>query len=283
MALPMNVSMQSTDNNCNEKCGYSFNYPNLVTCNVTLFDTNLFVSNISSGSSPPVTFNYNAYNVVSMDIYSPSVHMFNGNRTDGELIISHQPVTFGPNLVVCVPLIKGATSTPGGRFIADIINSSVSNLHATGDKGTVQLKDASLSSVVPKKPFFYYQSDAYDVVIYGMDNGIFIDTAVMTALQSLIKPEQKTIFPQKDYLEYNAAGPGSSAGIGEDIIWAICDAIPSDDRVEISRPKTDFTVDGLNFNINGNLLDNPYISFVLYALVVLGIAFAVNKLLTKTK
>jgi hypothetical protein len=260
------------DNYCSEKCGYSFNYPALASCNCTYYGTFLEVTNIPSGNTPPVTFDAKGYNVASMTIYRPSVHRFNGDNADGELVITHTPSTSGPILKVCIPLMGGVQSTDGGQFITDIIKGSVLSLHAVNDNTMLRLDNHSLNSVVPSSSYFFYQSDdgTTSIIVYGLTSAVVINTSVMNSLASLVEPASApSIFPAVANLEYNKGGP--SSGDTNEEYYMDCQPTGNSEETEgvFFSKKADI------INDMSLMLSSEMINYVLLIIIFVTVLFAV--------
>ena len=67
-----------------------------------------------------------------MRLYSPSLHKYNGKQADAEFIINHTNVTQNEQLLVCIPIISGASSAG----VADSIISQVALKAPTKDTQT---------------------------------------------------------------------------------------------------------------------------------------------------
>ena len=83
----MNISPKNVSGKCDNKCSYEYNYPetNLVATNVGLF----ILLTCDATSHSPVIYNSEKYNVLNITLTSPSIHLFNNNKTNAEILIEH--------------------------------------------------------------------------------------------------------------------------------------------------------------------------------------------------
>lgn len=240
---PMNISMSGFDNFCDEKCAYSFKYQISNICTATNYGSYIYLNYIDAGTVPPVSFNSNSYKVDSIEIYSPSLHYFNGNPVDGEVIITHSPLSTGQPLIVCIPLSTNSVkATAATQIITDIINSAVTNQLKQGDPSmTIKLNDYNLDTIVPVTPFFYYTgSNNYNIIVYGLASAISVNQSVITGLQKIITPEQTVKYPAVDYYYMNKYGP-STGGNGDGQIYIDCQPTGNSEETEpvtYSKPPT---------------------------------------------
>jgi hypothetical protein len=69
------------------KCAYNFQYPE---SNTTAKNQGVMINLTYDNSNvPPVLYNEVKYNVSKIMLFSPSLHLFNENKIDAEIIISH--------------------------------------------------------------------------------------------------------------------------------------------------------------------------------------------------
>ena len=101
---PVNLNVRN--NRCSIQCELQFDYK-ISDCVASNKKTHLQYTYNAPQSE--VYFNNISYTVQDIRIYSPSLHQFDGDKVDAELVITH--ATAGsPKLVVCVPIIKKNTS-----------------------------------------------------------------------------------------------------------------------------------------------------------------------------
>jgi carbonic anhydrase len=105
----INISPKNVYGKCDLKCIYNFKYKET---NLTVKNNGINISMTCDNTNvPPVMYNEAKYTVSQIMIFSPSLHLFNENKVDAELIIEHIPETGGQNLFVCIPIIKSSDSS----------------------------------------------------------------------------------------------------------------------------------------------------------------------------
>ena len=97
----INISSDVIAGKCDNKCSYVYDYLN--TNLVIKKDTNM-ITIINEGIEPVVKYNNNNYMVSSTMLVTPSLHKFNNNKTDGEILIEHMPIQGGKKMYVCIPI-----------------------------------------------------------------------------------------------------------------------------------------------------------------------------------
>jgi hypothetical protein len=209
----INISPTNIAGSCDLKCSYSFKYTeSSSTANNTGVSIGL---TYDSASIPNVVFNDQKYNVGSIKITSPSIHIFNGSTMAGEMIITHNPVTTGNVLEVCIPFTNSSDSSNSGGIITEIINKVASNAPSRGESTNLNIQDFNLQDIIPRKPYFYYSNNNTDWIVFGSLNAIPLSSSTITRLQKIINPFPIPT-PGED-LFYNSKGPTSGIQIGDGI------------------------------------------------------------------
>ena len=147
---PINIIRQKADI-CDLKCNYQ---PNYKTTTITGSNKGEYLRYaFAPSNTPPVVFNSDQYNVSDMRLYSPSLHTYNGQQADGELIIKHTNVTQNEQLLVCIPILSGASSAG----VADSIISQVAlKAPAKNAQTDIRQPSFSISNLIPKSGFYNY-------------------------------------------------------------------------------------------------------------------------------
>jgi len=271
----MNISMNKMDNYCDEKCAYSFNYQISNVCTATNYGSYLYLNYIESGTSAPVTFNSNTYKVDRVEIYSPSLHNFNGKSVEGEIIITHTPTSIGKPLIVCVPLsASGKQATTGTQIVTDIINAAVKKPLKQGEPTmNIKLNDYTLNSIIPVTPFFYYTGENdYHIIVYGIGHAISINSSVIENLQKLITPVTDVKYPSVEYLQYNKVGP--SNGINDGQIYIDCQPTGNSEETEqVEYTKSETTNDLSTF------FNSQVFLFIISAIIFVILIVIIHKFL----
>jgi len=274
---PMNISQGNIDNYCYETCAYTFKYKASTSCTVTNYGTYLQLS-YDAGSSP-VTFNGNDYNVNNIKIYSPSLHYFNnGTQTEGEIIITHNPISVGMPLIVCIPLSsRMGKSGEASQIITNIINETAKVELKKGDK-PLDIKSLTyydLSGIVPKSPFYYYHDVTGDnIIVYGLQDAISIDSSVLEQLKKMITEETNVEYPSVDYYYYNKYGPTVGGGSGDGEIYIDCQPTGNSEEtteVEYSKPPVN--------NDLGSFFNSKVLTIIIAALVFVMLIVLIHRVL----
>ena len=277
MTKPMNIAMNNMDNYCDEKCGYSFQYLTSNICTATNYGTYLHLNYLNAGTTAPVNFNSNAYNVDNIEIYCPSLHEFNGGKTDAEMIITHMPTSVGQPLIVCIPLsAAGKQSNTATQIVSDIINTAVMQPLKEGDPAmAIKLNDYSLNKIIPLQPFYFYNdSNNYNIIVFGIENAISVNPSVISGLQTLIQGVTDVKYPSVEFLEYNKYGPTIGNGSDNGEIYINCQPTGnSEEEIPVTYDKQEMN------NDLGSLFSNPTFILIISSLIFVCIIFAINKLL----
>ena len=156
---PINISYVS--NQCDSKCDYQANYsdsvcvatkmPNYIACR---YDTN---------SAQSVTYNTKSYYVSEIRIYKPSLHTYNGNYADAEIIIMHK-TSNTENMLVCIPVKTDQVTNVNkiaSQNLADIIKTTAtcnSDCEVVFDKTNSMF---NLNNFIPSGVPFYTYSGTF--------------------------------------------------------------------------------------------------------------------------
>ncbi len=214
----INISIQNIYGKCDLKCAYNFKYQE---SNLTATNNGVMISlNYDKSSVAPVTFNNQTYIVSKINIVSPSLHIFDGNKASGEILIEHAPEKGGNTLIVCIPIIQSGDATTASNLITQVINSVSSRAPRSGESTNIIIQNFSLQNIVPLKPFFNYNYDTNDYIVFGTNYGIGLTQNTLNILNKIIKP-----FPLPlpgNNLFYNSKGPNTSGTEVGDGIYISC-------------------------------------------------------------
>ncbi len=177
-------------------------------------------------SNPPVNYNSSNYNVVQGVLVQPSVHRYNGQRADAELVIWHSPATgFGNPLCVCVPIKTSSSSTAASVSFFDMIMSTVSQTAPSAGQNTIFNNNTfNFGRFVPMTPYYAYSGtnmfsqtcrssqDTIDYLVYHSENAITISPQAYSTLQRVLPAAQtfSTAIPASSNpggIFYNPSGP----------------------------------------------------------------------------
>lgn len=231
----INISIQNINGKCDLKCAYNFKYQD---SNLTAIN-NGYVINLKydNSSVPPVTYNNQSYIVSGISIFSPSLHLFDGSKAAGEIIVEHAPQKGGNNLIVCVPIVQSGDATNASNLITQVINGISSRAPRNGESTNLVIQNFNLQNIIPLKPFFNYTYDTNDYIVFGTNYGIGLPGNILNTLKQIIKPFALPL--PGNNLFYNSKGPNTTgAEVG--------------DGIYISCQPTDVTEEKMNIIVNAN-------------------------------
>jgi len=231
----INISNQNIYGKCDLKCAYNFKYQE---SNITATNNDVMISlKYDRSSVPPVTYNNENYVVSRINIVSPSLHLFDGSKSAGEILIEHNPEKGGNNLIVCIPIIQSGDATTATNLITQVINGVSSRAPRNGETANLAIQNFNLQNIVPLKPFFNYNYQTNDYIVFGTNYGIGLTGNTISTLKKIIKP-----FPLPlpgNNLFYNSKGPNTTG-------------VEVGDGIYISCKPTDVTQEKMNIIMDVN-------------------------------
>jgi hypothetical protein len=231
----INISNQNIYGKCDLKCAYNFKYQE---SNITATNNDVMISlKYDRSSVPPVTYNNENYVVSRINIVSPSLHLFDGSKSAGEILIEHNPEKGGNNLIVCIPIIQSGDATTATNLITQVINGVSSRAPRNGETANLAIQNFNLQNIVPLKPFFNYNYQTNDYIVFGTNYGIGLTGNTISTLKKIIKP-----FPLPlpgNNLFYNSKGPNTTG-------------VEVGDGIYISCKPTDVTEEKMNIIMDTN-------------------------------
>jgi len=253
----INISSQNIEGKCDLKCSYNFKYPE---SNITAKNNGAFIGLTYDNSSvSPVTYNTEKYNVSTIMITSPSIHLFNGSNEAAEIIIIHSPVKGGNQLAVAVPMKSSSESTTASNLITELIQSVSNNAPNQNESTNINISGFTLDKIVPNKPFFSYTYDSIDWIVFGDLDAIPLNSSTLSTLGTIIKP-----FPIPTPglgLFYNSSGPNTSTGTQDGIYISCKPTGSSDDETGVEYSKNTVSYD------LENMLNNPNVAIIFQVLI----------------
>lgn len=285
----INITKSNIYNICDLKCAYSYYYQESNILIAKNNEINLSLTYENTNKSPPVEFNNAKYTVSKINIYSPSLHLYNGLTVDGELFIEHVPELGGPNLIVCIPMIPSGNETASTDLLTQIIDNVANNAPSKGESTTIQISNFSLNHIIPKKPFLFYTGNIFntttDFIVFPTTTPIPLTQNTLNKLKSIIQPFQ--IIMKGGSLFLNTKGPNSTGGnkkINEDIYISCKPTGASEETSYVTQPNTNNSSSSTtNFWENPTFLQflNYFFIFMIFIILLLGINYAFNTF-TKT-
>lgn len=212
---PINISKKSSSGKCDLKCAYSFQYKESLSTLVK--NRGEYVSLSYAEQSGMIKYNTQSYSVREVRLYHPSLHEFEGMKYDGEMIIVHNNLNGGHNLLVCIPI---RISSDGLSFFTAVMDALSTRAPSSGDSTLVN-ETFNLEEIVPKKPFYAYSATIpYQPCDFTTNYVVFTKEVPMTStdyalFESVIEPNAYDIKsdPSIQFF-YNEQGPGVSRADG---------------------------------------------------------------------
>lgn len=273
MSSSINISSQNIAGDCNLKCAYSYDYPN----SSTIVRNEGFSISLSydKANISPVIYNTNKYEVDRIIIVSPSIHLFNGNKTKAEIIISHRPVVSGPPLWIGIPIIVSGDSTSASNLLTQIITAVSTNAPVQGESTSLNISNFNLNNFIPEnKPLYAYSQGTINWIVFGRENAISLNEATLNTLAKVVKPMQGVQAPSGPLVFYNKSG--ATKGLtGGDQIYIDCQPVTtSDEEIDVTTSITPTSFD-LN-NPTTILILQILISCILFFILLFGIHYALK-------
>ena len=280
---PLNIVRNlQTEKLCKLKCSYQFKYAptNLQITNVG----NYLLLQTDEVAIPPVIYNDQNYNVSGAIIVQPSLHKFNGEHAEAELIVPHVNASGTNQLWVCVPIKSSSTTTDSSAAFFDLIIAEIKKTApSSGAKTTFTNSTFSLNKFIPMAPYFSYKGtnisrsncrrnssgSAIDYIVFHADNAITMGLSAMASLKRLIPNTQQfgTAVEESenpDGVFYNPSGPISP---NQGDIYIDCQ--PTGDDGEVLVPTRQETTGLLNNSILRELMSSQLVEIIIGAIIIL--------------
>jgi carbonic anhydrase len=274
---PINITPQSITGKCDLKCAYNFDYQ---TTSLVATNSEVILSlKCDNQTSTPVTFNNNKYSVEEIFLITPSLHLFNGSKAPAEFIIVHNPQSGGPKLSVCIPIVQSSNSSDATNLVTEIIQLVSSGAPSVGETTTLNISNFTLNNIVPKKPFYNFNSNILgNCIVYGNMFAIPLSQSTITTLTSIIRPYDINDVGDGN-LFFNSSGPNQSSS-GDDGIYISCS--PTGNSEETTDTTTNTNTNTSSSSSGFDIKKYEYllwifllIAFIL--LLILGINFIISK------
>jgi carbonic anhydrase len=266
--VPLNIVRQQSDK-CNLKCKLWYKYGNS-SC---LVKNNKDHLAISYDGDNDIMFNTVSYTPTQVLIFKPSIHTYDGQYADAELIICHKGGVNG--LYICVPIIVSQTmsSSAGSNILEDIIKNSPTDQQPI----SLNLQDYNANYLIPKCSYFSYvgqtipiggncleNTSAQYVVIHQRHGNMSISQSSMNDLGNLIHDSYISVYEGKSF--FNESGTKSNGFSGDGEIFIDCQPVGEGSEIMYQEPT----------NIKPPNLDWVYA--VLYIICGIIIAILLSKL-----
>jgi carbonic anhydrase len=216
---PINIIKREADK-CSLKCLLWYNYGNS-SCTVTNQSHSLLIN--YDGNSD-VMFNSMHYAPKDIRIYKPSIHTFDGQYADAELVITHTSDNGG--LIVCVPIVAStnANASTGTNVLDDIIDNAPAQKEST----TLNIHDFNLNYIIPKSAYYSYtgtiaygtcDSSQYQYVVFPK-HSLTISKSTLDNLGTLIHDSYISVHQGTCY--FNEKGTTQNGFSGDGQIYIDC-------------------------------------------------------------
>jgi carbonic anhydrase len=273
---PMNISPQNIAGNCTYKCDLSFDFP-VSSCTATNNGNNLKLS--LNCPNPPVVFNNNKYNLTEIDLFSPSLLLYNNQQSSAELLLVFNPVSGGKFFILTIPLSTNGISGVASNKISEIINAASKGAPAQGGSTNQGIADFTLNDFIPMREFYSFSYPDYsDFVSFGTQSAIYISQKDLATLQKIIKPSEGSFFTTGPKLFINKKGPVKGLhSTGSNDIYIDCQPTNSseDEKNEVVNIKANTSYDvGSSMS---NILFNPLFLLILFAIIFIILIVGINK------
>ena len=258
MSEEINITRSNIIGKCDLKCMYNFLYHNSVST-AQNNSTNISVS-YEKKDTPPVTYNSEKYNVSRVQIFSPSIHLYNGAKTNAEIVIEHIPQNYAVKpLYVFIPIKQSDASTNASKIMQEII-SNVSNT-APSSGLSVNIGTFNLNNIVPKKPFASYMSNSgTNNIVFTLIDAISLSKSTLDTLLKVIKPFSWK--PTGSGLYYNSSGPNTTTDIGDGLYISCNPTGSSEETTQVTTEKEPENP----YNIS-NILEDPIVNAIFQIIV----------------
>jgi carbonic anhydrase len=258
----IDISKKNISGKCDLKCAYNFNYQE---SNITAKNRGVLINlTYDNSKTPPVTYNTQKYTVTGISITSPSLHLFDGAKTDGEIIIEHAPVKGGRLLKIGIPIKSSSDSSVASNLLTEIIQNTSTNSPSQDESTNINISGFTLNKIVPNKPYYSYtDNNKDDWIVFGILEAINLNNNTLSTLQKIIKP-----FPIPMIgggLFVNSSGPNTTK-VGDGIYISCKPTGSSSEEIEVAYFKKSGSYDFANIleNSDTKTIVQIVIGFILF-------------------
>jgi carbonic anhydrase len=275
---PVNI-INNPQFNCDLKCDFSYNY---TTSPVLIISNKGEYLSIKLDSVQNITYNASTYSLNEMRIYQPSLHSYNGKKTDAELIIIHTRDTSVGNLLVCVPIMTGSANSDSLAIIDKIVSNASLMTNSSNKTTNVNIPTFSVKTLIPLKPYYSYSgtlpyppcNGEYDYIVFNKDENatLSISSKAFNALSKIIT---KNAYPirQNGGVFYNKKGPSPSTNTSDDIYMECVPTGSDGEQLVPIETSTNNMFD--NHSIQNFYNDNKWVLWVVIGIIL---TFSIKKL-----
>lgn len=280
----INITKSNIYNICDLKCAYSYEYHESSIIVAKNNEVYLSLTYENNNKSSPVEFNNAKYTVSKINIFSPSLHLYDGLTTAGEFLVEHIPELGGPNLIVCIPMIASGNYTASTDLLTQIIDNISTNAPSKGESTTINISNFSLNHIIPKKPFIFYTGNynntTTDFIIFPTTTPIPLTQNTLNKLKAIIKPFQ--IIMKGGALFLNTKGPNTGKRFQNQDIYISCKPTGASEETSYITQPSPFNKETSSFNLFQNSTFHEFLKyfliFMVFIIFLLGINYAFNSL-----
>lgn len=204
---PINID-KNYKSTCDRLCKFNYDYKDS-SCNVENMGTYLKIL-YDNNSIASVIFNNIEMSVNEIRVYRPSLHTYDGNHADAEVIIKH--IGNGSNLLVCVPIQISSSSTTSSKILNTIVSNVLEKAPNSGESTTINIENFNLNNFLSEAPFYSYKatlpyepcSGSYNYVVFDVKNSLQISSKSFSDLSKIIS-ETKSIIKKTNFY-FNKSG-----------------------------------------------------------------------------
>ena len=249
---PINI-VDSSAKDCKGKCDFSYFYQN-TNGHIKNYNNEYLLLNIEDNTIS--TFNNNSYQIEEIRIYSPSLHVYGGNKADAEFLIIHKNINGPDKLIVSIPIIKGGNVTQSSTDIKNMISiASQSGLNQASQLNGVTI---NLNNYIPKTNYYFYRgtlpyscgsSIMVNYVVFSKNiknSSINIPESVLNKLNKLIKAQKVEIKPTPEEFGKSRGPPSMTGSSSEGDIYIDCQPVGEEGELLVNTPKTSIFGDVIN-------------------------------------
>ena len=241
---PININSSKKSPICNLRCRLVRNYSSSTAIITNGRYRNINIPGISLGSYNLDKSNilYNGENMsinIEPIVFAPSLHTYNNNKVDGELMIVHYGVT--NILVICIPIISGT----GGTSLEEILSIKNLNTIPNNNNQTRLSSLYNLNDYIPlSKPYFVYSGNLFfnnhqhcDFLVFPPENAISISSKIINKIKDIVYPKNYKLC-------------GKSINVGE------CPILYYNSNGAVNNEEDDIYIDCRPTGSGGAFLDN---------------------------
>ena len=252
---PINIDMNTSVPSCNILCSYKYDY-NDSKCVVSINSLGYLEIKYDlkrDGTEAQSSLNRDNYNIADIRIYQPSIHTYDGKKTDVELIIHHvgasngQDQTRPKELYVSIPFIVSdsplVSTNNGGIILENIILQYAKQTPSPGDNvHHLNINNFNMNNFIPNAPYYFYTGTPYDTTDCSITNinylvfdtirgGQTIGSSALAKLKTLV-PSNGPLYPiAKNTVYLSSNNPNYSGGnTGDDKIYIDCQPTGEDGK-----------------------------------------------------